>query len=350
MAAHLVKNFPDKMKAALHWSWHALILLAVMMACMAVFIHAQSLDEQPLTKARQHLLFVGCMIMSAGSLILWLLRQIISDDWSASTLRHISPADLHIRHIGPENFPCSFEAVSRSLLVLWASWVSWSLIVDDRLAARLTLENGLLQDATVILYVIATFFFLGSLFRTVAGGTRAGLTKWWFLLLSVGCIGVAGEEINWGQSVMPYATPDFLVRTNIQQEVSLHNIELPGLGGRHWSNAALWAISLIGGVMLPLLLLFSSVARRLVVALDIPIPPWTSQAFFLVAALIPPDGTLLGRLSRDNIPSELREVTVACAMMIWGWAWWRQRRTISSDSRRHRVPNDERDEIRTLPV
>ena len=345
-----MKNYPDKLKHAHHWSWHALILLAVMMACMAIFVHLQSTDEQPLTKARQHLVFVGGMVLSAGCVILWMLRQTISDDWSASTSRQISLAALHIGHIGPEGFPVFFETVFRSVLVLWASWISWSLVIDHRLAATLTVENGFLQDATVLFYVTATFFFLGSLFWTVAFGSRAGLTKWWFLLLSVGCIGVAGEEINWGQSVMPYATPDFLARTNIQQEVSLHNIELPGLGGRHWSNAALWVISFIGGVMIPLLLLLSRAARRFVVALDIPIPPWTSQAFFLVAALIPPDGTLLGRLSRDNIPSELREVTVACAMMIWGWAWWRQRRTILSDSLDHRVPSDERDETRTLPV
>ena len=327
-----------------------MILLAVIMACMAAFIHLETALEEPLAKARQRLLFVGCMIASGGCLILWLFRQTISDDWSASTSRPIASTTLDVRHIGPENFPFIYETVFRSLLVLWAAWISWSLIVDDRLAATLTIENGLLQDATVMLYVIATFFFLGSLIRTVAYGAGPSLTKWWFLVLSVGCVGVAGEEINWGQSVMPYATPDFLVRTNIQQEVSLHNIELPGLGGRHWSNAVLWVISLIGGVVLPLLLVLSRSIRRFLLTLDIPIPPWTSQAFFFVAAIIPPDGILLGRLSRDNIPSELREVTVACAMMIWGWSWWRQRRSISSDFPRHRNPSDERDEIRTLPV
>lgn len=319
------------------------------MACMAALIHLETALEEPLAKARQRLLFVGCMIASGGCLILWLFRQTISDDWSASTSRPIASTTLDVRHIGPENFPFIYETVFRSLLVLWAAWISWSLIVDDRLAATLTIENGLLQDATVMLYVIATFFFLGSLIRTVAYGAGPSLTKWWFLVLSVGCVGVAGEEINWGQSVMPYATPDFLVRTNIQQEVSLHNIELPGLGGRHWSNAVLWVISLIGGVVLPLLVLSRSI-RRFLLTLDIPIPPWTSQAFFFVAAIIPPDGILLGRLSRDNIPSELREVTVACAMMIWGWSWWRQRRSISSDFPRHRNPSDERDEIRTLPA
>jgi hypothetical protein len=345
-----VKNYPDKLKTPPHWSWHVLIVLAVVMACMAASVHLQTADEEPLAKARQHLLVVGCMIVSGGCLILWLLRQTICDDWSASTSRPIPSTALDIPHIGPENFPFFYEAVFRSLLGLWAAWISWSLIVDDRLAATLTIENGLLQDATVMLYVIATFFFLASLFRTVAVGARPGLTKWWFLVLSVGCLGVAGEEINWGQSVMPYATPDFLVRTNIQQEVSLHNIEVPGLGGRHWSNAVLWVISLIGGVVLPLLLVLSRSIRRFLLTLDIPIPPWTSQAFFFVAAIIPPDGILLGRLTRDNIPSELREVTVACAMMIWGWSWWRQRRTIWSDFRRHRAPSDERDEIRTLPI
>jgi hypothetical protein len=337
-------------KIALHWSWHIFLVLAALMACMAAFLHFQSLDDQPLVKARQHLLFFGSVAASTGCLILWLLRRTISHDWHVSISRDIPHTTVQVDHMGPGPLPSSFQKALGCVLVLWASWVSWSLIIDDRLAAQLTIENGLLQDVTVVFYVVATFCFLAIVLKILAFGPRSGLAKWWFLLLCVGCIGVAGEEINWGQSVLPYATPDFLVHTNIQREVSLHNLDLPGLSGRHWSNAALWAISLIGGVVTPLLLLLSESARRLMVALEVPIPPWMSQAYFLMAGLIPQDGALLGSLSRDNIPSELREVTVAFAMLVWGWAWWRKRTTISSDFQHQTPPDGECDETRTLPI
>jgi hypothetical protein len=337
-------------KVALHWSWHIFLVLAVLTACTAVFLNFQSVDDQPLIKARQHLLFFGSLAISAGCLILWLLREMISNDWYVSMSRDIPHDPVLMAHIGPGSFPSSLQKALWCVLVLWASWVSWSLIIDDRLAAQFTIENGLLQDVTVVFYVVATFFFSSILLRILATGFQNGLAKWWFLLLCVGCIGVAGEETNWGQSVLPYATPDFLVHTNIQREVSLHNIELPGLSGRHWSNAALWGISLIGGVIIPLLLVLSESARRLAIVLDLPIPPWMSQAYFLVGTLIPQDGVLLGSLSRDNIPSELREVTVAIAMMVWGWAWWRRRTTKSSDFQHHTHLDGEHDGTRTLPI
>ena len=337
-------------KVALHRSWHIFLVLAVLMACTALFLQFQSVDDQPLSEARQHLLFFGSVAASVGCLMLWFLRRTISNDWHISTSRDISHATVHMDQIGPGAFPSSVQNALWCVLVLWASWVLWSLIIDDSLAAQLTIENGLLQDVTVVFYVVATFFFLAILLRILAFGPQHGIAKWWFLLLCVGCIGVAGEEINWGQSVLPFATPDFLVHTNIQREVSLHNIEIPGLSGRHWSNAVLWGISLIGGVIIPLVSLLSESVRRLVILLDAPIPPWISQAYFLVGGLIPQDGLVLGSLSRDNIPSELREVTVAFAMLVWGWAWWRKRTTISSDSQHQMRRDAEPDEIRTLPI
>ncbi|MET0514324.1 MAG: hypothetical protein ABW047_03220 [Nitrospiraceae bacterium] len=246
------------------------------------------------------------------------LRRILSRDWRAAlTRRGIGPAPS-VRDIIPAVLHYPLQTGLWLTLALWTIWVLWTLAVDDRLAESLTLENGLLQNITVLCYAVAAMFLFG-----LSRRARPGLGHWWLLTLTLGCLGVAGEEINWGQSVLQYETPEFLAHTNIQQEVSLHNIELPGLPGRHWSNDVLLLISLFGGAVLPILLLISPHIRRLVWIAEIPLPPWFSQGCFLVAALIPRDGDLLGRLSRDNIPSELREVTIAFAMLIWAWALWR---------------------------
>ena len=63
--------------------------------------------------------------------------------------------------------------------------------------------------------------------------------------------------------------------------------------------------------------------------------------------MIPRDGVMLGRLSRDNIPSELREVTIAVAMLIWAWTLRKQHHATQADPRDHTRQGGERDEIQT---
>lgn len=341
-----MKSHSKSITAVPHWSWHVLVAVAVMLLGMAAILHLQPVHKQSLVQARQHLLVTACSILGIGCLVLWSLRRILSRDLRAAlTRRTISPAPL-ARDIIPAVLPHPLEAGLWSGLALWTVWVVWTLTVDDRLAAGLTLENGLLQDLTVLCYAAAAMLLFGLVLRGLGPRAGPGLGRWWLLTLTLGCLGVAGEEINWGQSVFQYETPEFLARTNIQQEVSLHNIELPGLPGRHWSNDVLLLISLFGGAVLPILVLTRPQIRRLVWMAEIPLPPWVSQGYFLAAALIPRDGDLLGRLSRDNIPSELREVTIAFAMLIWAWALWRHRTTIPADFVDHTVRDGELDETR----
>lgn len=329
-----------------HWSWHALIVVAILLLGIAAIFHFEPVNKQPLAQAQQRLLVTACISFAIGCLVLWSLRRILSRDWRAAlTRRTICPAPL-ARDIIPTILPHPLQPGLWSVLGLWTMWVMWTLTVDDRLAARLTLENGLLQDLTVLCYATAAILLFGLVLRGLGPTAVPGLGRWWLLTLTLGCLGVAGEEINWGQSVFQYETPEFLARTNIQQEVSLHNLELPGLPGRHWSNDVLLIISLFGGAVLPILVLTSSQFRKLIWMAEIALPPWVSQGYFLVAALIPRDGNLLGRLSRDNIPSELREVTIAIAMLIWACALWRHQTTTPADSEDHTPRDGELDETR----
>ena len=320
----------DDTHANVHWSWHALVAVAVLLICTAALLsYPQSAIR--LDHAQQRLLATICVMTGITCLVPWSLRRILSRDWRTALARHAHCAAPPACEIIPP-LPPRQQTALWLVLALWMSWVMESLILNDRLAARLTLENGLLQDVTVLCYGASAVFFFRLVLRALPPH-EPGLRRWWFLILALGCLVVAGEEINWGQSLIPYKTPDFLVRTNIQQEVNLHNIELPGLPGRHWSNVVLWGISLMGGVVIPISLLASMQIRRLTWIAEIPVPPWVSQGYFLAAALIPRDGDMLGRLSRDNIPSELREVTIAMAMLIWAWGFWREQVVRPAESR-----------------
>ena len=320
--------------ANLHWSWHVLVAAAALLICTAALLSYLQWTDIRFDHARQRLLATICVMTGITCLIPWSLRRVLSRDWRTSLARHAHRTTPPAREITPP-FPSRLQIALWLVLALWMAWVMKSLILDDRLAARLTLENGLLQNIAVLCYGFAAIFFFRLVLWALRPHELLGLQRWWFLILALGCLVVGGEETNWGQSLIQYKTPDFLASTNIQHEVNLHNIELPGLPGRHWSNIALWAISLLGGIVIPISLLASTQVRRLAWIAEIPVPPWVSQGYFLAAALIPLDGNMLGRLSRDNVPSELREVTIAMAMLIWAWVFWRQKATSPTDLAAH---------------
>ena len=333
-----------------HWIWHGLIAAAMLFFVIAAVLYQLQPAHPQLAPARQHLLATICIMAGVACLVPWSLRRVLSHDWRAALARRRHHAVPRAHELVPTVVPPRLRTGLWLVLALWMTWVTWSLTIHDGLAARLTLENGLLQDLTVLCYVAAAILFFRLVMPALSLNAVPNLRRWWLLTLALGCLGVAGEEINWGQSVLPYETPEFLARTNIQQEVSLHNLELPGLPGRHWSNDVLWGISLLGGVVIPISLSVSTQFRRLIWIAEIPLPPWISQSYLLAAAVIPRDGNMLGRLSRDNIPSELREITIALAMLIWAWAVWRQRSATPAGPADHTHRGGERDETRIQPA
>ena len=67
--------------------------------------------------------------------------------------------------------------------------------------------------------------FAGSgltLFLTAAAAGRGWLRRF-YLLVGLGALFVAGEEVSWGQHIFGFATPDFLQGANFQDETNFHN-------------------------------------------------------------------------------------------------------------------------------
>jgi len=69
----------------------------------------------------------------------------------------------------------------------------------------------------------AVFFFIASVFFF-----RTFLSKrnYFFLLLSIVFFLGGGEEIAWGQRLFNFNTPEFMSKINVQNEVTLHNVEM----------------------------------------------------------------------------------------------------------------------------
>jgi len=205
-------------------------------------------------------------------------------------------------------------------LAVWVLLIALGLTRFQPWATALTAENGVLATLTVVAYLAAGLTMLRLALPSASSG---GPRRRWLLLLGASFLFIAAEETDWGQTYLKYDTPETIRRSSTQGQVSVHNLKLPLAPEARWANHASWLLTVLGGIALPVLLRFGPCARRRLWRWQTPLPPWISQAWLCVGALIPRDVFLLGMLPRGNVPSELREFSLAVA--VWAYATWRTR-------------------------
>ena len=158
MLPTMVKHHSNDTHSNVHWSWHILVAAAVLLISTAGLLSYLQSAHVHLDAAPQYLLAIICGMTGIICLVPWSLRRVLSRDWRTVLARHAHCAVPPAYEITPELLP-RLQAALWLVLALWAAWVIKSLILDDRLAARLTLENGLLQHITVVCYGAAAVLF-----------------------------------------------------------------------------------------------------------------------------------------------------------------------------------------------
>ena len=116
----------------------------------------------------------------------------------------------------------------------------------------LYMENGWIEVSTVIFLIIA--IALGALFLKSHNFSNYNWLRRWFILLILGCIYFAGEEMSWGQHIFGWETPRGWLGINDQSETNLHNTsplfdQIP----RNLLSVA----ALIGGILVPFYRIFT---------------------------------------------------------------------------------------------
>jgi len=309
-----------------HWAWHLLLVLA------ALFVFfSQSINQMPV----KHLLIVlihsggikqkyfdlvkfGLLGLAGGCVALWFFRKMITEDLRRTVVRWREiPYRVYASDVIPEVHSSWLNKSLWLLLAVWIVGVTISLIPGhEGWAARLTVEDGVFETLTVICYLFSAVIAFKLILPLFRHNSSKGFLRWWLLALALGCLFSAGEETNWGDLYFHYNSFEYIRHVNVQHDISLHNIPLPYVG-TYWENKLLLILAICGGVLLPILTHASNFFRRCMMALEFPLPPWISQAYFFVAALIPSDQVI--KLKRANIPSELREITIAIGIAIWLW-------------------------------
>jgi hypothetical protein len=114
------------------------------------------------------------------------------------------------------------------LLFLIASY-SFFLIISPTEAIRLTREDALIETIGVIFLLLASvitfYIFLKSKSpeKPYFLKTKRNI---FYLLLSLFLFVCLCEEISWGQRIFQIDTPEFLMETNKQKELNVHNLEI----------------------------------------------------------------------------------------------------------------------------
>ncbi|MCB2193226.1 MAG: hypothetical protein KQI62_16760 [Deltaproteobacteria bacterium] len=148
---------------------------------------------------------------------------------------------------------------------------------------ELVQEDGLLEYTQFFCYAAAGGLCLYASPRL--WGQAPAAHFWTVLLLGLGLLVVAGEEISWGERLLGYDLPQWFAENNFQHEVSLHNLKAVqgkisflyvatglalGLGWSLWRRPAAW-------------LRLGPAWRSL---LELVVPPWNLSLYFLPTALI----------------------------------------------------------------
>jgi len=87
---------------------------------------------------------------------------------------------------------------------------------------RLVVEDGPVEWATVVVYVIAAVLSI----RLCRGLTVRRRYAWavYYAVMALAFIFIAGEEISWGQRILGIATPEYFRQRNVQGELGFHNL------------------------------------------------------------------------------------------------------------------------------
>lgn len=106
------------------------------------------------------------------------------------------------------------------------------LIISDFLylkSFRYELYDYLISEDSISEYLQAiAYFSSGVIFILIAirlSGEKVRLQKILFLFAGLGVLLIAMEEISWGQRLFGIKTPEWFQSHNIQNELSIHNLE-----------------------------------------------------------------------------------------------------------------------------
>jgi hypothetical protein len=162
----------------------------------------------------------------------------------------------------------------------------WTLhfILTKETLIELEKEDGFFEWLTVTCFLISSILLLLSFIQTK--------NILYLLFGFIFFIGV-GEEISWGYRILHYDLPDSFQKLNVSKEFNIHNLEIfnsmdlnkqnkHGLERLLEIEFIFKIITLIYGVVLPILVYHIKQITNFTMRIKLPIPPVSLGLFFIV--------------------------------------------------------------------
>ena len=127
----------------------------------------------------------------------------------------------------PADLDSTVGGLAYLCLCLHAFFFSALLAADPSTLRPLSMEDHWVEYLTAVWFLLA-----GLLLFITASAERNFFRRCVYILGGMAMMFAAGEEISWGQRILGFATPDFLMHVNRQKEFNVHNV-----AGRVFSSA-----------------------------------------------------------------------------------------------------------------
>jgi hypothetical protein len=311
--------------------WNTLLILSIVILILVLVLDGTFVQRWFVADGEMdstnHFFLLALRILAAVLALsgfgIWLLRDKLSKEYinllrSLKTNNHISYFSLVV--------PIKkdlFTTLLLSFFFLWAAFICYAIFFNPELASSLCKEDGYFESITVILYLVSAFIVFVKIFKV---DKRNLFLVLWMSLFALFCIFIAGEEISWGQNYLNFDTPDLLKEANYQGESGIHNVNIPGLDP-YFINDVARMLAAFCGIIIPSVLWFSVFLRKTFHFLKIVPPSALSVLYFVLAFCIPGESFIPSLFDSEgnliilgNLESELREVTLSFAFVIWSYS------------------------------
>lgn len=152
---------------------------------------------------------------------------------------------------------------------------------DREMFFHYTREDGIVEYSTA-LFLLASFLICAA--RAYRARSKPPLA--FYLLAALAFFFGFGEEMSWGQRLFHFATPEELMKINVQKELTLHNIEVYGISFKKvLFRLVLNSCVLFYFLGFPILSATKAWFRNLTVKYSVPIPTPVQGLLFLILSL-----------------------------------------------------------------
>jgi hypothetical protein len=209
--------------------------------------------------------------------------------------------------------------------VAWAAlllpWVGAVLVAATNayrpLYRALTAEDRLFEWIQVLFIAIAVVLAARAALLLWKRGEPLTALLW--AVFAIGCVGIFGEEVAWGQRILHFATPATIKDVNTQASTTVHNLQGAGVNAIDLFNAAFLVVGLFGSVGAAIIRWRTRADRTRLVDLVVP-PLHLASLFFLVVAYKVARFTLF-RAPRRSYVTYGEYIELGLAIALAGFAW-----------------------------